>query len=97
MESKKYSPLDLPQFYNSVFKFRNDVTEYPAVWSGLSGQDPSHLATPFTGAHRPRDFSLQLLVLMAQTDGDMDRLARLLERNGQSALALGADLRFEES
>ena len=28
---------------------------------------------------------------MAQTGGDMDRLARLLERNGQSALA--ADLR----
>ena len=32
-----------------------------------------------------------LPVLMAQTGDDMDRLARLLERNGQSALA--ADLR----
>ena len=32
---------------------------------------------------------------MAQTVGDMDRLARLLERNGQSAL--GADLRNRRS
>ena len=56
-------------------------------------QGPSHLATPFIigGAHRSRGFSHWSLVIMAQTVGDMDRLARLLGRNGQSAL--GADLR----
>ena len=53
-------------------------------------QDLSHLATPFIGAHRSGVVSLWCLVLMAQTVGDMDRLARLLERNLQSAL--GADL-----
>ena len=39
-------------------------------------QDPSHLATPFIGAHISRGFSHLFLVLMAQTVGDMDRLAR---------------------
>ena len=55
------------------------------------GQDSPHLATPVTGAHRSRSFSLWLLVLMARSGGDMDRLAELLERGGQSAL--GADMR----
>ena len=45
------------------------------MWS----QDLSHLATPLIGAHRSKFVSHWLLALMAQTGGDMDRLARLLE------------------
>ena len=54
-------------------------------------QDPSHLATPFIGAQRPRGVSQLQVLPVVVADGDLDRLARLLERRGQSALA--ADLR----
>ena len=99
MESKKYSPSALSQSKTmcSNFEMMPQKTEGPAFWLGLSGQDPSHLATLFTGAHRPSRLDpggflfSSLLVLMAQTDGDVDRLARLFERNWKSVL--GGDLR----
>ena len=86
MESKNYSLLLCHSSTIIWFKFRNDVIGRPKM-----GQDSPHLATPVTGAHRSRSFSLWLLVLMARSGGDMDRLALLLEKSGQSAL--GGDMR----
>ena len=96
MESKTSS---LPQqcltlcFTLFVFKFRNDVIRRVHSLTQFS----SHLQTPFTGAHRSRGFSHWLLALMSQTVVDMERLARLLERNGQSALGAGLKQRFAKS